>query len=532
MNTPQPTRRFTLLTGIGLVLVGLLAGILAMLFVMNGQQNEADRRIVEHVELGNRSAKPLYSAPDSGTTSAPEGNYLASLSQSFQQVAERVTPAVVYIRVELASSGAERGWLPRFGQPRQSVGSGVIISESGYIVTNNHVVEGADKVLVTLYDKRQFIAEVVGTDPSTDLAVIKAITNEKLPVASFGDSDEVSVGEWVIAVGNPFRLTSTVTAGIVSALGRQVNIIEDQFGIEDFIQTDAAINPGNSGGALVNVDGELIGINTAIATESGSYEGYGFAVPVNLVERVAEDLIALGEVKRGYLGVTINPIDAQSAQRFGLDRIAGVHLREISPGSAAAKAGLEADDVVLTIDGKEVDEPNELQRAVAIHRPGDRLKLEIWRDNALRVFYVELFGEEDAYFKAWQAALEQQAEEPRRIVPQDEPESFETDAAFEIEDWGIGIKQLSDQERSLYDVQHGVYIAFVRKEGAAAEAQLPRDVVLIEINGETVYSLENALEILERVKTQTDTVLFHVKHKDGRDAFYEAESLSLKEGPS
>lgn len=534
-NAPQSSRRISLLTGIGLVLVGLLSGILVMLFVMNARMSTTEQpRPVEKVELGQRDTPPIYRAPDS-LDSFSANTDITTLSESFKMVAKTVTPAVVYIRVELASSGSERGWLPRFGQPRQSVGSGVIISESGYIVTNNHVVEGADEILVTLYDKRQYRARVVGVDPATDLAVIKTVSNEPLPAAALGNSDNVAVGEWVIAVGNPFRLTSTVTAGIVSALGRQVNIIDDRFGIEDFIQTDAAINPGNSGGALVNLQGELIGINTAIATESGSYEGYGFAVPVNLVARVAEDLIEMGEVKRGYLGVTINPVDASSARRFGLSRIAGVHLEEVFPLGAADEAGLEVGDVVLSINGREVDEPNELQRAVAIHRPGDRLKLEVWRDRELRVFYVELFGEDDAAYASWRAALDEQEADARSLPPEFEPPAeggFETDAAFEIEEWGIGLKQLTDRNRALYDVEHGVYIAFVRRGSAGATASLPRDVVLLEINKETVYSLEGALEEFEKVSEQGESVLFKVKHKDGRIAFYEADTLALKEDSS
>lgn len=534
LNTPHPTRRISLLTGIGLVLVGLLSGILVMLFVMNAKMNASEiPRPLERVELGNRESPAVYRAPDSLDSEALSTD-ITTLSESFKMVARDVTPAVVYIRVELASSGSERGWLPRFGQPRQSVGSGVIISDTGYIVTNNHVVEGASNILVTLYDKRQYRAQVVGTDPATDLAVIKTVSSEPLPAAALGNSDDIAVGEWVIAVGNPFRLTSTVTAGIVSALGRQVNIIDDRFGIEDFIQTDAAINPGNSGGALVNLEGQLIGINTAIATESGSYEGYGFAVPVNLVARVAEDLIALGEVQRGYLGVTINPVDASSARRFGLDRIAGVHLEEVYPESSAAEAGLEAGDVVLSINGREVDEPNELQRAVAIHRPGDRLKLEVWRNRELRVFYVELFGQNDSAYSAWRAALDEQEADNRAIPPELEPpaDGFGTDTAFEIEGWGIGLKQLTDRSRALYEVEHGVYVAFVRRGGAGADAQLPRDVVLLNVNDKVVYSLEGALELLEEAVNESETVLFKVKHKDGRIAFYEAEAPALKEDPS
>ena len=535
LNTPQQSRRISFLTGLGLVLVGLLSGILAMLFVMNERfPAEVGPRIVEKVELGKRSGQPLNRIADSLVSSPVAQTDIVTLSRSFQTVAESVTPAVVYIRVNLASSGGERGWLPRFGQPRQSVGSGVLISEQGHIVTNNHVVEGAEEILVTLDDKRQYRARIVGTDPATDLAVIKAMTTDTLPAVLLGDSDNVRVGEWVIAVGNPFRLTSTVTAGIVSALGRQVDIIEDQFSIEDFIQTDAAINPGNSGGALVNLYGELIGINTAIATESGSYEGYGFAVPVNLVERVAEDLISYGEVKRGYLGVTINPVDAVSARELGLDRIAGVHLREVDPLSPAGKAGLEEGDVVLSINGRDVDEPNELQRAVASHRPGDRLRLEVWRDQALRIFFVELFGQEDDSFKAWAAALERQTSDPRRVLPETapDPEGMETDTAFEIEEWGIGLKQLTDRLRNLYDVQHGVYLAFVRRGSSGAAARLPRDVVLLEVNGETIYSLESALEVFNRIEGSEEPVLFSVKHKDGRIAFYEADSQLIQEGPS
>lgn len=532
IQTPRPKRRISLLTGIGLVLVGLLSGILIMLFVVNARLNTTDgQRIVERVELGKRSSQSAYRTPDSLGQNTSVSS-LASLSQSFQEVARQVTPAVVYIRVSLSSSGSERGWLPRFGQPRQSVGSGVIISETGYIVTNNHVVEGAEDILVTLHDKRQFAAKIVGTDPATDLAVIKAVANEALPAAAFGDSDQVTVGEWVIAVGNPFRLTSTVTAGIVSALGRQVNIIDDRFGIEDFIQTDAAINPGNSGGALVNVRGELIGINTAIATETGSYEGYGFAVPVNLVERVAEDLISVGEVQRGYLGVTISPIDAVSARRFGLDRIAGVHLEKVEPRSPADEAGLEAGDVVLSINGRDVDAPNELQRAVAIHRPGDRLRLEVWRDRSAQTFYVELFGQEDESYQAWIAAMDEQALNPRQIIPEDDPEELEAESAFEIDQWGVGLKKLTDRVREIYDVQHGVYVAFVRRGSAAHVARLPRDVVLMEINGDTVYSLENALILFEKAVSEGETVLFCVKHKDGRIAYYEAETASIKENTS
>ena len=532
MQEARSARRNNILTWIGLVLVGLLAGILIMLFVVNSGGLTSDLpRVVERVEFGSRPLADFNPPKDSFAY-----NNLAdavTLSRSFQEVARTVTPAVVFIRVNAESSSSERGWLPRFGAPRQSVGSGVIITNSGYIVTNHHVVEGAEEIYVTLDDKRQFKARVVGTDKSTDLAVLKAEATGDLPSAPFGNSDDVSVGEWVVAIGNPFRLTSTVTAGIVSALGRQVRIIEDQFGIEDFIQTDAAINPGNSGGALVNLRGELIGINTAIATESGSYEGYGFAVPVNLVRRVAEDLIAYGEVKRGFLGVTIQAVNADRADLLGLDRIAGVYLESIHRGTAAEQAGLETGDVVLSIDGRDVDEPNELQRIVATYRPGDQLSLKVWRDQALLTIAVELFGENDSSYRSWIAALDEQANSQRPNFDEiPEPDSFEAETAFEIEEWGIGLKALSERQRRMFEVESGVYVAFVRRGSSAYAASLPRDVVLLDINGKKVSSIESALEIFETLSSSEESVVFRVKRRDGQISFYEAELPVPSEGPS
>ena len=487
-QAPFPIRFFA---GLGLLIVGLLSGILVMMFI-NGSEdlNEDLPRVVEKVELRSNSERNSFpyvsdSISINGLTTAK------MLSESFQGVASTVTPAVVFIRVELASSSAERGWFPRFGNhPRQSVGSGVIIDKSGYIVTNNHVVEGAENIIVTLDDKRQFEAKVVGSDKSTDLAVIKASSASDLPSVTLGNSDKLSVGEWVIAIGNPFRLTSTVTAGIVSALGRQVEIIDDVFGIEDFIQTDAAINPGNSGGALVDLQGNLIGINTAIATESGSYEGYGFAVPVNLVERVVQDLISFGEVKRGYLGVSILPVDASSANDLGLDRIAGVYIQDIFAGGSADKAGLNDGDVVLSINGRQVDEPNDLQVSVAIHRPGDQLEIEVWRDRSLQTVNVELFGRDDETYESWVAEMDNQqseAELRNRLLPS--PDDYEEEIAEEARDWGVGLKELTDRTREIFDVQHGAYVAFIFNGSPAHNGNVPRDVVLLEVNGGKKYIL-------------------------------------------
>jgi len=332
-------RAIRLLAGIGLVLVGLLAGIWATLLFDEAPAPRPSARIVKQVD--NRRGPST--AVDSGQQGPPTP---ASLGDRFRQVAEQVRKAVVSIRVQ--AKEAEGGSNEFFDRPprRQNLGSGVLISPDGYIVTNYHVIEGAAAIQVRLPDKRQFDARIVGTDEATDLAVVKIDGPSDFPVLPIGRSEDVQVGDWVVAVGNPFRLTSTVTAGIVSALGRQLQIIEDQFRIENFIQTDAAINPGNSGGALVNLDGELVGINTAIASRTGGYQGYGFAIPANLMERVVTDLLEYGEMKRGYLGVSIQEVTADRAEEVGLDTIHGVYIAGVRGGSAADRAGLRRGDIV------------------------------------------------------------------------------------------------------------------------------------------------------------------------------------------
>lgn len=261
---------------------------------------------------------------------------------------------------------------------RRGTGSGVIINSDGYIVTNNHVVESADEIRVTLHDNRTYPAVVIGTDPTTDLALIK-IDETDLVSIPMVDSDEIEVGEWVLAIGNPFNLTSTVTAGIVSAKSRNINILTAEFAIEAFIQTDAAINPGNSGGALVNMQGGLVGINTAIASPTGAYSGYGFAVPSNLVNKVVGDLLEFGTVQRGYLGVQIYPVNSDLAKREGLKINNGAFIDSVFTGSAAEKAGLQRGDVVVEIEGRRISQPSQLQEMVARQRPGDEIEMVINR---------------------------------------------------------------------------------------------------------------------------------------------------------
>jgi serine protease Do len=281
-------------------------------------------------------------------------------------------------------------WGQQRNQPQQEAsGSGVIITDDGYIVTNNHVVDEAEKVEVTLNDNRTFTAKVVGTDPSTDLALIK-IDEKGLPFIVYGNSDNLKVGEWVLAVGNPFNLTSTVTAGIVSAKARNIGILPDQYKIESFIQTDAAVNPGNSGGALVNTRGELVGINSAIASNTGSYTGYSFAIPVNLVKKVVDDLVEYGNVQRGFIGVSIRDIDSKLATEKGLHEMKGVYVAGLTDGGAAKTAGIEEGDIITKVGDVETNTIPQLQEQVGRYRPGDKVNVSVVRDGKEKTVAVVL----------------------------------------------------------------------------------------------------------------------------------------------
>lgn len=529
MSEQRKNSNVKILIGVGLVLIGLATGILGMM-IAGGEsaQEAAGSRIVERVQLGSQEPQAPVPVPDSLRNMLEP----RTLNRIFRQVAESVTPAVVYIQVEVPiNRDAQREWYHNFDEDarrrffrddplRQSVGSGVMVSSQGYIVTNHHVVENADGIQVTLADKRIYDARVVGTDPATDLAVLKIEDGDDLPVVRLGDSDLVQVGEWVLAVGNPFRLTSTVTAGIVSATGRQVDIIDDDFGIEDFIQTDAAINPGNSGGAVVNLDGELVGIATAIATESGSYEGYGFAVPVNLMERVVGDIIEFGEVRRGYLGVVIQNVDARVARRLGMDRISGIYVNDVTEGGSAERAGIREGDVIVTVDDRSVNASNQLQSTVARKRPGDVLDVGVWRDGRVLQFDVELQSRNSPAYERWFSELQQEDEAAPELEPAP-PES--RDNVFELGEWGIGLRNLTPRELGTFDVQGGSYIAYVENGSLADAAGLPRDAAIVEIGGSTVGSTDQAIDRLTEAGQERDAVLIKVKRRNGISAFYEME---------
>lgn len=511
MAESSPTRHTRTLIGLGLLVVGLCAGILFMLVI----DREDAPRIVESVELGQPASMAEPAREDSNALL--EEVPLARLNAQFKEVAGRVTSSVVFIMVSVGDGASGDGPAEPFFQqqrpPRQSVGSGVIISEDGYIVTNNHVIEGAGEIQVVLNDKRQYAARVVGIDASTDLAVLK-VDAARLPAIPLGNSDRVEVGEWVIAVGNPFRLTSTVTAGIVGALGRRVNIIEGSDSIEDFIQTDAAISPGNSGGALVNLRGELVGINTAIASRSGWYEGYGFAVPVNLMQRVARDLIEYGAVRRGYMGVAIQEVNALRAREIGLEEIRGVYISEVHEGGAADAAGLRIGDVVLAVGGREVSASNQLQSLVASYRPGERVRLTVWRAEAVRHVDIELMARDEG----WLGSLRGDRSPDHAPGP---PPALPTPHLFELDDWGLGLRAATEEEQDAFGTVEGAYLAYIQQGSVAGRAGLPRDVLLTAVEGVEVRSVPEALRLLNGADGAS--VLLRVRRRDRAAAFYEVE---------
>ena len=386
---------------------------------------------------------------------------------NFIAAAEIATPAVVNIK---ASKGGDYFW----ENLSASTGSGVIISPNGYIVTNNHVIEEGKVFRVTLYDKREFTAKLVGTDPSTDLALLK-INSSHLPILTFGNSDSIKTGEWVLAVGNPFNLESTVTAGIVSAKGRNIHILEDAYSIESFIQTDAAVNPGNSGGALVNTNGELVGINTAIITRSGKYEGYSFAIPADLVRKVIRDLRDFGLVQRGILGVSIAAVNDGIAKRLDLKSVKGVHITGITYGSGADDAGLEKDDVVISINGVTVNTMPELQEQIARYRPGNKIKVGFIRNQAKKTTIVILKNRGNT------------------------TDLVNSRKGKVLEDMGFELRNLTRAEQKRLDTE-GVYVKSIYRNSLIEETNMELGFVITSINDQSVSNIDDVVGKLQEIK--------------------------------
>ncbi|MCJ7812658.1 Do family serine endopeptidase [bacterium] len=484
----------------GLIFIGIIVGVI---FTSNFNWSPEG--------LAFRDVKPVVL----GAVGEPSEALLQlqDTAPSFAAVSKEIIPTVVSIstsRIVNSSPQTDnyfgpllRDWFGRefpLQEPEQQrlqgLGSGVIVSSDGYILTNNHVIENADDIKVTLYDNRSFTAELVGTDPLTEIAVIK-IDGENLPVALLGNSDALEIGDWVLAVGNPFELSSTVTAGIVSAKGRRLDIIEDTesegsgYAIENFIQTDAVINPGNSGGALVNLRGEVIGINTAIQTTTGYYQGYGFAVPINLAKKIMTDLVNQGYVTRAYLGIGMQPVTEVIAERYNLDRPKGVLIDSIIKDSPAEKAGLKELDIFLKLDGREVNQSNEIQNAIALKNPGDTVTITVWRDGKEKQVEVKLGGRDTGKEVA--------------VAPKNTDET--------LPKLGLEVQNLTNQIRSQiseYKNSEGVIVTNVEPYSTASDAGIVIDDLITKIEDQPIQSVSD-FEKAIRGFEKGDVVIFYIQ---------------------
>ncbi|MDX2248597.1 MAG: Do family serine endopeptidase [Bacteroidia bacterium] len=413
----------------------------------------------------------------------------------FLFAAETAMPAVVHIKS--IQTVAERvydpfyeffGMKPRqFNNSRQHVssGSGVILSPEGYIVTNNHVIKDADELEVTLNDNRSYKAKVIGTDPSTDLGLIK-IDAENLSVLELSDSDEARVGEWVLAVGNPFSLASTATAGIVSAIGRDLEIIKDQMAIESFIQTDAAVNPGNSGGALVNLEGKLIGVNTAIASPTGTYAGYAFAVPANIVKKVISDLKQYGEVQRAFLGLRYaQNMNSELAAQRGLKITEGVLVEGLSEEGGSAKAGLKEGDVIVNIEGVQVKNDARLRELVGRKRPGDIINVSVYRSGKVENIKVQLTDQSGG------------------------TEILAPERNDKLSDLGIHFRDLTPKELERLGTAHGVLVSKLFAGKIRQSTAMKEEFIIVKVNQQAVKTADELVSFLNSAKGKVEFVGFY-----------------------
>lgn len=480
------------------------AAILGGLVVFTVQQitkkeenQQIVERIIETTGSGSENPKPSFA------------NYLPDMAAttSFRLAAKNSVNSVVHVRTIFQSKSTYytdpfmefffgRGTFEQRTPRREGQGSGVIISPDGYIITNNHVIKGGDDVEITLNNKKSYNAQIIGTDPTTDLALLK-IDEQDLPFTQYGNSDELEVGDWVLAVGNPFNLRSTVTAGIVSAKGRDINILDrDPTNglppIESFIQTDAAVNPGNSGGALVNINGDLVGINTAIQSNTGSYTGYSFAVPVNIVKKVISDLKEFGMVQRAFIGVSIRPIDQVLADDKGLNSLDGIYIADVTEDGAAQEAGLEAGDVIKKIGAVEVRNIPELQEQLSKFRPGDKISVTVARKNNL--FYKEIllrnrFGNTEVIDK--------------------KSNQFSADL-------GVQLEEVSSDLKEKLNITGGVQVLTL-SPGKLKRAGIEEGFIITKVDGEKVKSFQDFKDSIDGKK---GGVLIEGVYPNGMKAYY------------
>ncbi len=384
-------------------------------------------------------------------------------------------------------------------QPQQapvSTGSGVIISQDGYIVTNNHVVDGADKIEITLNDKRSYTAEIIGKDPSTDLALLK-IKEDELPFIAYGNSDDVKVGEWVLAVGNPFNLNSTVTAGIISAKGRNINIPgndpnKGSTPIESYLQTDAAVNPGNSGGALVNAKGELIGINSAIVSMTGSYTGYSFAIPVNIARKIVADLLEFGEAQRAFIGLSIADLDGKLATEKSINQIKGVYIKGVFAGGAGEEAGIKEGDVITKIGEAEVNNTPELLEQISRYRPGNKINVTLTRNNQEKLLAVVLKNKDNN----------------TDVVTKPKIEVVST--------LGASFEEVSSDEKKLLNIENGLKVSKLGA-GKLLSAGIKEGFIITSVDKKKISTIEDIKSTLENKK---GGVLIEGIYPNGMRAYY------------
>jgi Do/DeqQ family serine protease len=481
-----------------IIVLGFLSGIAGSYFHTKWNQTnwESDASIftVDHIsEIQNTANLP------------GSGNYNSSvplMDEDFVVASARSTKSVVYIKNISSRSYGYSFYDWFFGERAGNIetvssGSGVILSEDGYIVTNNHVVKGADKIEV-VHNRRTFEAKLIGTDPSSDLAVLKIEGNNLIPI-KIGSSREVQVGEWVVAVGNPFNLTSTVTAGIVSAKGRELKILESKFPIESFIQTDAAINPGNSGGALVNKEGELIGINTAIISKTGSYAGYGFAVPSDVVKKIVKDLIEYGEVQKAFLGTNVSDLNSEIAERLDLDvdenNLEGVVIDLIVQGGAADNVGLKEGDIITKIDNNKIASRSDFEEVLSYYSPGESVTVSYQRKQVSNEKRITLTNREGT------------TEVLKREV-------------YPSEYLGADLEAVSKVEKDILDIDHGVKIVKVYDRGLMSSLGLDEGFIVTNINNTSIDEPKKLAAVLREYRGRVKIEGVDASGRKGYYTFY------------
>lgn len=467
-----------------IVMVAVLGGLAAL---GGAQYLGLLNQPVKYVEVAPQPSTKYANFAETANTT----NVTPAPTLGFATAAEKALPAVVHIKASKQARAGGNGmgidpdeipdaFRDLFGNPnrggrpggeaplQQGSGSGVVISPDGYIVTNNHVVEDAENLEVVLNDQQTYDAEIVGVDPTTDIALIK-IEAKDLPTVQFANSDELRVGEWVVAVGNPFSLTSTVTAGIVSAKGRSIDIVRRSGGelaIESFIQTDAVVNPGNSGGALVDINGDLVGINTAISSPTGVFAGYSFAVPSAIVKKVAEDLREFGVVQRGLLGARIQELNTKFAEELGIDRDNGVYVNEVTDDSAAEEAGLQKGDVITAVDGVTTLRNSELLEQLGRRRPGDEVTLTFERDGKMQTAVARLRNAKG---------------ETGAILPEPEPEV--------VVELGAEFVTLDEQTADELEVSGGVLVSDINRGILSEQTRIRPGFIITRVGGRTIEDL-------------------------------------------